>query len=85
MCPVAGNDDLLETELNGASSLEALMSAKENAIKVIQNLPENASTEEILEALCIHEKIERGLEDLDAGRVISHEDAKKRLARWLKE
>lgn len=61
------------------------MTAKEKAIKVIENLPENASAEDILEALCFHEQIERGLEDVEAGRVISHEDAKKRLARWLEK
>jgi predicted transcriptional regulator len=85
MCGAARNDDLLESAIKKAPSMETEMTAKEKAIKVFENLPENSSTEDILEALCFHEKIERGLADVEAGRVISHEDAKKRLARWLEK
>ncbi len=59
------------------------MTAKEKALKVIESLPESVSFEEILEELYVQDKIEQGLADEKAGRVISHEDAKQRLGRWL--
>ncbi|MBI3662594.1 MAG: hypothetical protein HY234_06030 [Acidobacteria bacterium] len=62
-----------------------VMTAKEKALKVIENLPEDVSFDDILEELYVQEKIERGLEDVEAGRLISHEEAKKRLARWLEK
>ena len=61
------------------------MTAKEKALQVIENLPANVSFEEILEELYVQDKIEQGLADEKAGRLISHEEAKQRLSRWLEK
>jgi len=42
------------------------------AIETINNLPENASMEEIAEELQVMEAIRKGKEDIEAGRVKSH-------------
>ena len=57
---------------------------RDNIIKMIKNLPDDVSMEDIIEAIYIRQKNEKGLEDSEKGRTITHEEAKERLARWLK-
>ena len=40
--------------------------------------------EEIIYELYVLEKIRRGMKDAEEGHVVSHEEAKERLGRWLK-
>ena len=61
-----------------------MQSVKQNAIKVIEQLPDESTFEDIMEQLLFMQKVEEGLEDIRQGRVISHEDVKKRLSKWLK-
>ncbi|MFO7730297.1 MAG: hypothetical protein R6V86_05990 [Spirochaetia bacterium] len=57
---------------------------KDNAIKAIQELPDDATYEDIMKKLYFMEKVEAGLKDIREGAVISHEEVKKRIHRWLK-
>ena len=50
---------------------------------LIRNLPENASIEDAIERLFLLHKIEKGIEQADAGLTVSHEQARKRLRKWL--
>jgi predicted transcriptional regulator len=59
------------------------MSNKEAVIEVVRELPDEASFEEIIEQITILAAIRRGEEAADAGRVIPHEEVKKRMARWI--
>ena len=61
-----------------------MQSVKKNAIKVIEQLPDESTVEDIMEQLLFMQKVEEGLEDIRQARVTSHEDVKKRLAQWLK-
>jgi len=56
---------------------------KENIIDMIKNLPEDVSMEDIIEAIYVRKKIEKGLKDSEGGRVYSHEEAKEILKKWL--
>jgi predicted transcriptional regulator len=58
--------------------------AKQSAIKIIEQLPDEASYEDIMDRLLFMQKVDAGLEDIRQGRVVTHEEAKKRLAKWLK-
>jgi len=60
------------------------MIAKEQAVKAIQDLPQNASIEDAMERLYLIFKVDRGIKQADAGQKISQEEAKKRMERWLK-
>ena len=60
-----------------------MKNAKQNAIEVIENLPDDSSYEDIMERLFFLQKVESGLRDISDGKVISHADVKKRLDRWL--
>ena len=59
------------------------MPMKELMLKAIQELPEDATVEDAMERLYLLEKIERGIVQADAGQKISHEEARRRMARWL--
>jgi len=60
------------------------MTNKEKMIDVMQDLPDDASIEDAMERLLFLAKIERGLKQADAGKAISHEAVKERMAKWLR-
>ena len=60
------------------------METKQQILKVIEGLPEDASVEDAIDRLYLLYKIERGLRQADCGELISQEEARQRMARWLK-
>ena len=58
--------------------------AKAEAIKLIESLPDDCTLEDIQYHLYIRQKIERGLAAIDAGRVVSQEEAERRVADWAR-
>lgn len=54
-------------------------SVKQKVIEAVESLPTDATVEDAMERLYFLAKIQRGLEQADAGDTISHDDAKKRL------
>jgi hypothetical protein len=60
------------------------MTKKEQMLKTVQELPDNASFEDAMERFLLLAKIERGIEQADQGRTISHNVVKDRMAKWLK-
>lgn len=61
-----------------------MKTAKQEAIELIQRLPDHASLETILAELHFRQRVLRGLEQLERGEVVSHQEAEKHLERWLK-
>jgi predicted transcriptional regulator len=57
---------------------------KDNIIEMIKALPNDVSMEDIIEAIYVRQKIQKGLKDSDDGRLFTHEEAKERLEKWLK-
>jgi len=53
-------------------------------INTLKKLPNEFNLDEFLEQLIVIEKINEGLEDLEAGKTISHEKVKKLVAKWQK-
>ena len=60
------------------------METKQQILKAIERLPDDASMEDALEELYLLYKIERGLSQADRGELISQEEARQRMAKWLK-
>ncbi len=58
---------------------------KDEVIKMIQNMPEETSVEDIMAELYFRYQVDAGLKQLDEGRGIPHEEVEKRMAKWLKE
>ena len=57
--------------------------AKEQVQQILQMLPEDASLEDIQYHIYVRQKIQQGLDDAEAGRVVSHSEVQRRLAKWL--
>lgn len=54
-------------------------SPKEQALRAIEGLPDDASIEDAMEGLYVIAKVERGLADIAAGRVMPHEEVRARF------
>lgn len=52
---------------------------KQRAIEALKALPEQATLEDAIERLCFIAKIEEGLRQSEAGRVVSHEEVKRQF------
>jgi len=59
------------------------MTLKEKMLSTVQSLPDDASVEDAVERLILLSKIEKGIEQADAGQLISHDEMKARMAKWL--
>lgn len=59
------------------------VSLKTKMENIIRELPEDAGIEDAMEKLFLLYKIEKGIEQADAGLTVSHEEAKQRLRKWL--
>jgi len=55
---------------------------KESAIRLIEALPDDCTLDDIHYHLYVREKIEHGLAAIDAGRVVTQEEAERRIAEW---
>ena len=56
------------------------MSAKEETLKIIQGLPDDCSTDDIMDELFFKKQVDAGLMDVAEGRVVSHDELKARIA-----
>ena len=56
------------------------MTPKQKIIEVIERLPDEVSIDEAIERLYLLSKIERGLAQIEAGQVVSHEEIKNEFA-----
>lgn len=59
------------------------MNTKRAVIEMIQRLPDDVSVTEIMGALAFRQRVDRGLLQLDAGEGVEHDEAKRRLGKWL--
>jgi predicted transcriptional regulator len=62
-----------------------MATAKQDARRVLDGLPEEASLEDIQYHLYVLQRIERGREDAKAGRTVPQDEVERRLAKWLDE
>ena len=58
--------------------------AKAEALEMIKKLPGDVSTGVIMEELFFKQQVEKGLQDVAEGRVLTQEELKERIARWRK-
>ena len=53
---------------------------KKKILEVVRQLPDDATIEDAIERLYFLAKIEKGIQEADAGLTVSHNEAKKRLS-----
>ena len=64
--------------------MSTISSPKQATLQLVERLEDDVTFEDIIYELYVLEKIQRGMKDAEAGRVVSHEDAKQQLGQWLK-
>ena len=57
---------------------------KEAILHAIEDLPENVDYDDIMETVYVQQKIANGIEQLDNGECLTHEQVKDRVKKWLK-
>ncbi len=60
------------------------MSTKEMAKNVIDKLPDEANMDDIIHALQLRSKFERGIKEIEDGKGVSHQEAKEIMRSWTK-
>ena len=55
---------------------------KQDAIEVIEQLPDNVPMDEIVYRLYVLNKVRQGMQDVDAGRSISSEQLAREIEQW---
>ena len=60
------------------------METKQQILKAIEELPDDAGIEDALDRLYLLYKVETGLRQADRGELISQQEARQRMAQWLK-
>jgi predicted transcriptional regulator len=56
---------------------------KEKVRSIVDQLPDNCTIQEVIYRLYVLDKINRGIEALDAGESVPHDVAMKELREWL--
>ena len=59
-----------------------MSTVKDEFTRLIENQPENSSSEDIVRELAFYVIVKRGLADSEAKRVISHEEMGRRIRSW---
>lgn len=54
---------------------------KESARQVLESMPEQCTWDDLLYELYVRQKIDQGLDDLQNGRVVSHEEVRRMMVR----
>lgn len=60
------------------------MAVKDVAREVIDGLPDDVTLDEIIHALYVRAKFERGEQEIREGQGVPHEEARERLQKWAK-
>jgi len=59
------------------------MTEKEIVLQTVRNLPDDCSIDEIADRIAFLAAVQKGLDQLDGGEGIPHDEIKKQLASWL--
>ena len=61
-----------------------MATAKEELKDLLDQQPDDSSTEELIRELAFHAMVQRGIADSDAGHTISNEEMNRRIRSWPK-
>jgi predicted transcriptional regulator len=60
------------------------MITKTQIKNTLDSLPENVTVEQVIEHLIFLDKVQKGLDDSEKGRINTVEEAEQKLKKWLK-
>ena len=59
--------------------------AKEEVRDLLEKIPDDSTFEDIQYHIYLREKIRKALDDVEAGRVLTQDEAEARMDKWLAE
>ena len=60
------------------------METKQQILRAIEQLPDDAGVEEALDRLYLLYKIDRGLKQADRGELLTQDEVRERVSKWVK-
>ena len=60
------------------------VTTKQKVLEAVRGLPDDATFEDAMQRLLFLAKIDRGLQQADAGQTVPHTQVKEKMAKWLK-
>lgn len=60
------------------------MTAIESVKKLLEKLPIDSKYEDIIAEIYFKQRVDEGLEQIENGNYLTHDEVKKRLEKWLK-
>ena len=62
-----------------------MQTAKKEVIELLKHLPDDSTLEDIQYHLYVRQKVQRGLRDVQEGRIYTQEEVEKRIEKWLEK
>ncbi|MEK6582264.1 MAG: hypothetical protein AABY50_04280 [Nitrospirota bacterium] len=62
-----------------------MQTTKQEVSDLIKRLPDDCTLEDVQYHLYVLQKIERGLKDVEEGRVYTQEEVEKKMSKWLEK
>lgn len=75
-------DSQVYPETGKTRKVPVVATAKDELKALLEQQPEDSSSEDLVRELAFHVMIERGLKDSDADRVVSNEELGRRIRTW---
>ncbi len=75
---------MMIVEMGAFLGLKPMENVRDQVLKIIKKMPARVTVDEIMSELYFKLQVDRGIQEVDEGRVVSHEHVKKRVSRWLK-
>ncbi|MFA4919636.1 MAG: hypothetical protein WC581_10345 [Thermodesulfovibrionales bacterium] len=60
-----------------------MQTTKQEVSNLLNRLPDDCTLEDVQYHLYVLQKIERGLKDVEEGRVYTQEEVEKKMSKWL--
>lgn len=62
-----------------------MQTTKKEVSNLLNRLPDDCTLEDVQYHLYVLQKIERGLKDVEEGRVYTQEEVEKKMSKWLEK
>lgn len=62
-----------------------MATVKEELREIVEELPDDATYEDLQYRLYVRRKVERGLKDIEEGRTLTHDEVVKQMQKWLND
>jgi len=62
-----------------------MLTTKQEVMELLKDLPDTSTLEEIQYHLYVRQKVQRGIQDVEEGKIYTQEEVEKRMEKWVAE